>query len=278
MEGMFDNATSFNQNIGSWNTSAVTTRFGGMIRMFQGASSFNQNISTWCVGNFQSEPSNFANGAPITLGNKPVWGTCPLATSSGSIAYIGETNGITSATLPAHQIGDLILAFAFRDGSTTQPTEPTGWTSIDGAFGTSCSARVSYKVATTTGETSGTWTNATSVIFLVYRGVDSANIVNIDTKITGSGTTVTYNANGFWQGLSRVVAFAGHRSTNTNLGNPPTGLTLIVNPTDATDEVAAFQSTVDDYGNWPSTPVAVGGTSSGWITFTLRLRVPITHP
>jgi hypothetical protein len=86
---------------------------------------------------------------------------------------------------------------------------------------------------------------------------------------------VTYRANGYWQNLSRMVAFAGHRATDTALGTPPGTLTLIVNPVDATDEAAAFQSTVDNFGNWVETSVSVGGTSSGWITFTMRLRVPI---
>jgi hypothetical protein len=109
----------------------------------------------------------------------------------------------------------------------------------------------------------------------VYRGVNIENIANIDTESTGYSTTVTYNANGFWQGLSRIVALAGHRSVDTALGTAPGTLSLIVNPVDATDEAAAFQSTVDNFGNWTSTNVSVGGTASGWITFVMRLRVPI---
>ena len=269
MGNMFNGVTSFNQNIGSWDTSSVTIMAG----MFNNAPAFNQDLTGWCVGNFQSEPSSFAGGTSgLSAGNKPVWGTCPSHVADGSITYIGEANGVDSATLPAHQAGDLILAFAFRDGSTTLPTRPTGWTNIDTAAANTCAADVSYKVAASSSETTGTWTNATTVIFLVYRGDTPQPRFS---RSTGSSTTVTYNANGFWQGLSRLVAFAGHRSTDTALGTAPGDLTLIVNPTDATDEAAAFESTVDNYGNWASTNVSVGGTSSGWITFTLRLRVPI---
>lgn len=43
MTALFENDTSFNQPIESWDTSSVTT----MVSMFEGASSFNQPIGSW---------------------------------------------------------------------------------------------------------------------------------------------------------------------------------------------------------------------------------------
>ncbi len=50
-----------------------------MASMFNEATSFNQNISSWCVINIISEPINFSNESQLSETNKPVWGTCPTA-------------------------------------------------------------------------------------------------------------------------------------------------------------------------------------------------------
>jgi len=57
MFGMFQSASAFNQNIGNWDVSNVTS----FTQMFMGASAFNQNIGGWNVGKATSMSFMFYN-------------------------------------------------------------------------------------------------------------------------------------------------------------------------------------------------------------------------
>lgn len=139
------------------------------------------------------------------------------------ISYISQTAiaGTSITTMPTHAAGDLLLMFAYRNGSTTAPTVPAGWTTIDSGTaggGSSSSSALAYKVAASASETSGTWTNATHLGLHVYRGQRLGNpIGGFSINNASSGTTVSWAAVtlSVTDGSSWVVPFFGHRS---NLG------------------------------------------------------------
>lgn len=185
-----------------------------------------------------------------------------------SITRIGSAVGTTSATLPAHQVGDLILIFAYRDGNATAPSLPAGYISISNTGANSNSLRIGYKFATSTSETSGTWTSATSVIAVVYRGA------SIGASAVGgtSSTTVNYPTVSLLRtnNTSWVVGGAGHRSVDTNVQNPPTGMSNVNSVLDATDELGVHD-TNGTVSSWSSTNVSVGGTTLGWRSAVVEL-------
>jgi hypothetical protein len=197
-----------------------------------------------------------------------------------AISYVGGATGITSVTMPAHQAGDLLLAFAYRDGSNLAPSLPAGWSSPDAIgngvtnTGNTQGARIGFKFATSSSETSGTWTNATGLIIHVYRGVSQRSPIQIiDWVNAASSLAMTYGPLDVLirnDGTSWVVAFAGHRSQNAAVNTAPSGLTNRTDYSDATNHVAGHDTnggvtTAATYSN------TVSGTANGYITCVLDL-------
>jgi hypothetical protein len=182
----------------------------------------------------------------------------------------GTASGTNTATLPTHAAGDKIVIAAYRDGSNTAPTVPAGYVTLGTITGNTNSLVLAMKVAASSSETVGTFTNATTVIALVLDA--DAMIGAIGAGNTGSGTSVTYGALTCQVATgSTVYAVAGHRSVDTALGNPPSGMTNVLNPVDATDE-AALHRTTATVASYASNAVSVGGTSSGWVSMVFEVR------
>jgi hypothetical protein len=193
------------------------------------------------------------------------------------IQRIWSGGGTTSINF-SNAIGDLLIMFAFRDGSTTNPTVPADWTTITNTYdGTSCSISMAYRIATTADIASGTWTNANVVVGVVYRAVVSSGVpVGTVANNAGTNNTINYPARALAVsniiGSSWFVAFAGHRSADTTLEIPPANMGLVLSYPVASAEGCIFDTNGYAPANWPSTNVTITGTASGWITAVIEIK------
>ena len=149
MSSMFSSASSFNQNIISWNVSNITN----MTSMFSGASSFNQNISSWNVSNVTSMSSMFS-GASSFNQNIGSWNVSNVTTMtsmfSGSALYTANYDSlligwstITSAENPLKQgVSFDAGSSKYCNGASARASiiSTYGWSITDG--GLDCSSLI----------------------------------------------------------------------------------------------------------------------------------------
>lgn len=183
---------------------------------------------------------------------------------------MGTTSHISSASaeaatvsMPSHQAGDLIIAFAWRGASSTIPTLPSGWTKISTNNAGSNASICAYKIAANASETTGTWTNASMVAVGVWR--DSANyLLPGNTLVTRTtSTNITFGA--VQSRDSTHTWFAGFVAAtlnSTNTETPPTNMTNRTSTAGASAGEIAIHDTNGVSGDWPSTNVAVSSQVS----------------
>ena len=132
MKGMFDGASSFNQSLNNWDTGSVTN----MSNMFQGASAFNQNLNSWDTGLVTSMKGMF-DGASSFDGDVSGWDT-GLVTSMremfyGASSFNGDVSGWDSGSVLTDKSYMFYRATAFNG-------DVSGWdtglvTNMEGMFG-----------------------------------------------------------------------------------------------------------------------------------------------
>jgi len=191
-----------------------------------------------------------------------------------TISYVGGAAGTNSCTLPSFESGDVAIAFAFRDGSTTNPTIPATFTNLTNTTdGTLCSISIGWRRLRSGDTATGTWTNASRMVVLVYRGCEPF-ITPCTLKTAGAGTTNTVNYAAATMtrtdGTSWLVGFVGHRSVDTTIESPPSGMSYRTGGVDATAE-AQGHDTNGGVSSWTSTNVTITGTTSGWVTDLVEL-------
>jgi hypothetical protein len=215
--------------------------------------------------------------ASITLLLALLWAVPADAAISRIGSCAAQTTSCTFSVAPS--AGDAIIVFAHRDGSTTAPGIPTTslssptatvstYATLANAGANTNSARIGVRISDGTETTTGTWTNATSIAAIIYRG---ANVAPFGQFAAGGAASTTLSYTGFTldvtTGTSWVVAFGAHRSGDTTVAS--TAVTGFTNVANATDIVA--MDTNAGVSSYTTKTQSVGGTSSGWRTYAIEL-------
>lgn len=190
--------------------------------------------------------------------------------------------GTTSCTIGVVLTNDLIVCFAFRDGSNTAPTVPGGqnWTTTTsgGTGANTCSSVLVYRLASSALDTAtGTFTNATSIVCDAWSGVNTTTPVGGESDGGGTTTTLSFGTFAFTvgDGTSWAVGFAGSRQSDGTITNAPSGMTNRQSVSDATDE-AAIHDTNGGVASWSTTTVSIGGTNAGNRVRVLEIQATST--
>lgn len=193
-----------------------------------------------------------------------------------ALTRVGVATGTTTCTVPTHSVGDLIVIFAYRTGSTTAPSLGAGYTSILTKSGTTCSARIGYRIANATNDASGTWTNSSALVCHVYTSslYSSGSSMAIGGSASSSSTTVTVNypaltmTNG--GGTSWAAGFGGVSNLTQTIATAPAGMTNESLETAAASQ-AAGHDTNGTVSSWSSTNATDTGTAGNSVSCTLEI-------
>lgn len=197
------------------------------------------------------------------------------------INHIETVTGTDGTVDLVCEVGDLLVAWVSRDGSVTTPTLPSGWTSIVAGGASSLGYRLAYKVATSELESSGTWTNATSIAISQYRPGTGYTLSTgaWATGVNSSGTNALYPALTLedTSGYSWVQCNYAHRSADIAASDATAaGLTVRAFVQDATDTLAVH--TASKVSTFAATTVTYTGTSGSrrYVAVEIKATAPST--
>lgn len=149
-------------------------------------------------------------------------GGTPVVTTIHTVSFVAANgNASSSVTIPTHQVGDLIVLFAYNPFSTSAPTKPSAdgtvpdYTYIDNAnSGSGSGCTTAYFKATATNTTSGSWGSASHMIAVVVRDQNASSPIGGHAQAAGTSASSTAPSVTLTHtdGSSVLLHFHGHSS------------------------------------------------------------------
>ena len=205
MSFMFNNATSFNGNISTWDTSNVTT----MRSMFNGASAFNQSLThignSWNLENVIDMTAMFSGATSFSTNNYDIF---LYSQANNSAIYSNITITVSSRYIDAP--------------SRTYLTEIKNWNITD--LGQVPTIGIASNIS---GVTDGFTTSAAAITLTFTTGLSTSNFEQSDITVSngtlssfvGNGTTYTVIFTPIEQGVCTIDVAAGTFTDSSNNNN-----------------------------------------------------------
>jgi hypothetical protein len=192
-----------------------------------------------------------------------------------AINFINAVSALAaSASLPTHQPGDILIAAAFRTANVTASL-PSGWIGISSAGTGNLSLRLGFRVAQSSSDTSGTWTNATGLSLIILRPtVGTIAVPGALSQTAGISTSVLYGAVGGVASTDNYldqtfVAFGSTLLDTNAIETAPTGMTFLEKSSQSGLAFASFRLTTNAFGSWTAQTVTL--PSATWRTGVVRI-------
>ena len=253
-----------------WSTSInPTTALSTKTSNGTGTGSFSSSITSLTCNTLYHVRAYATNAVGTSYGSDVTFTT----SACSNIIFVAQAtaNG-TTASIPAHNVGDLLLVFAYKSGNNTPPTVPSGWITINASGAANNSSSLAYRIATGSDSGSG-FTGANEIVTLVYRGVSAVSPIGANGFQHANGTTVTYPALSLsvTDGSSWVVGSAGVADKNTTIEVAPAGMTARANIVGGSAEASGFD-TNGGVSSWTAKNVVIDTKSDKWGARTLELK------
>lgn len=146
-----------------------------------------------------------------------------MATATQSFVTSASAAANTVAMPAGTRQGDLIIVVAHRS-AVTAPSLATGYSSLATGSGNTNSYRIGYIAANGLTDATGTWTNATNVWVIIYRGAGGVGVSAAATKAAATTANIPTVTLQKADGTSWVMVFAASNQVATQ-GTPLAGAT-----------------------------------------------------